>query len=431
MLKELYGGIFLNTRDIARSSYIWNTLSALLFALQSAVMMMVIMRTNGPNEAGVFSIAYAVASMMIFIGEFGVRKYQASDVQEECSFSDYYSFRLLSCGAMILACVGYGVYGLVLLGYSWSKFTILLLVCAVRLVEAFNDVFFGRFQQMHRLDVAAKTNSFRILLGMVCYGIALVVTRNFLLSTCIWVAAVLVGLAGSSLLVAPQFCKIQIHFRKEKIRKIFWECLPLFIATFLLLYIGNAPKYAIDASLSDEHQATYNIIFMPVFVIGMLANLIFNPILVDLADAWEECRFKWFKHAVRRQVGIITGLTALAVAVALTIGCPVLGLLFHADVSDQKPGLVILMIGGGMLALVNLITVVATIIRAQKHLVIGYILVSIAAFLFSPGFVQRYQLMGASVLYTALLTILAVLFMVILIHCIRKGIRKKEEAETQ
>lgn len=78
------------------------------------------------------------------------------------------------------------------------------------------------------------------------------------------------------------------------------------------------------------------------------------------------------------------------------------------------------MIGGGMLALVNFYAVVVTVIRSQQLLTIGYIAVSAIAFLMSGKFVQGYGLMGAAVLYSVLMTLLAVAFAVILFISIRK-----------
>ena len=79
-------------------------------------------------------------------------------------------------------------------------------------------------------------------------------------------------------------------FSGEKTKMLMIEGFPIFVSLFLNVYIGNAPKYAIDACLTEEIQAYYNFIFMPVFAIGMFANFIFNPILVKLAHRWDENR---------------------------------------------------------------------------------------------------------------------------------------------
>lgn len=418
-----YKKIFVKTNNIERSSYVWNTIAGLVFAMQSAVMLMIITRTNSIDDAGIFSIAYAIASLMSFIGEFGVRKYQASDVNEDYSFTDYYSFRMASCGAMLVVSILYAGFGLVFGNYSLNKFAIIMMVCLIKLVEAFVDVFYGRFQQKWRLDIGAKTNSFRMLVGMAACTVSLIITHNLLISLIAWFACSVIAMFMSTILVAGEYCTFKIHFRKEAVKKIFLQCLPLFIGAFLLIYIGNAPKYAIDSCLSEADQARFNFIFMPVFVIGMLANFVFNPVLVKMADEWDKGNYKEFGKMVRKQTLVIGGITLLAVAVALTIGCPILGLLYAIDLSPDKAELCILMIGGGMLALVNFFAVVVTVIRYQNRLTIGYIIAAVLAKIMSRFFVSNYGIMGASILYAVLMTILTLAFLIILIISVRDGKR--------
>ncbi len=416
-----YKDLLLNSKDIERSSYIWNAAAGLLFAMQSAFMLIIITRTNGLDDAGVFSIAYAIAGLMSYIGEFGVRKYQVSDVHEQNCFSDYFTFRLFSCSAMILSCFGYAMYGVLLLDYSWNKFLVIMMIGVVKLVEGFVDVFHGRFQQKDRLDVAAKADSARICFGVIACTAALIITRDLLISCTVWAVSVIFGMCVTTLLVSPQFGRARAVFHLPALKRIFLECLPLFIGAFLLLYVGNAPKYAIDTCMTETDQACYNFIFMPVFVVGMLANFIFNPVLVRMSIEWDRGHFTTVRNMILKQIGVIAGLTALAVAVALTIGCPVLGLMYNADLSGLKAELCILMIGGGMLALVNFFTVVVTVIRKQKHLIVGYLLTAVCAWFTADIAVGRSGLTGASVLYTALMTLLSAVFAVILIICFRRA----------
>ena len=389
-----------------------------MYALQSAVVLIVITRTVSLEAAGIFSIAYAVASLMYYIGEYGVRRYQVSDINEDMSFTDYHSHRIISCTLMMVASLLYIAYGIFSQGYSYFKAYIVLMICLTKVSEAYSEVYFGRFQQQGRLDVSAKTNFYRISLGVVACIISLVITKDLAVSMTVWFVFSIIALLTSSVLVYKNFGEIRLKFRAKKILRIFKDCAPLFAGYFLLLYVGNAPKYAIDACMSDVDQACYNFIFMPVFAIGMFANFIFNPILVDLAHRWDENKIKDFRYIVVRQIGVIGAITLLAIAVALTIGTPVLGILFNADLSDYKIDLAILMIGGGMLALVNFFAVVITVMRYQKHLTTGYVVLAIIAFLLSNRAVGSYGIRGATVLYTILMMLLAVIFAAMLFHFI-------------
>lgn len=424
---EAYRQLFLKTKNVERSSYFWNMVAGLLFACQSAVMLMVINRTNGMVDAGVFSIAYAIASLMSFIGEWGVRKYQVSDVEEEVSFGEYYALRLLTCGAMLAAGFLYAGYGLVFGGYSTRKFIIIMMVIGVKLIESYTDVFYGMFQQHRRLDVGAKTNSIRITAGMVACMISLVITHDLLISVIVWLAVSLAVMFATTIAAAAGFVRIRAEFHMGPIRRVAVACLPLFIGSFLLIYIGNAGKYAIDAHMDEVAQAQYNFIFMPVFVVNMLANFVFNPVMVAMTDQWNDANYGRFRHMLLKQCAVIGGITGFAVLVALTIGCPVLGILFGADLSDFKAELVLLMIGSGMLALVNFFTVVVTIIRYQRFLTAGYVGVSVMAWLLSGFFVKNYGIMGAAILYTVLMSLLAAVFLVTMIVCIRAGKKEKDQ----
>ena len=424
IMKTRFKKLFLNTKDVDRSSYIWNAVYGIVFAMQSAVLLLVITRTNGLEDAGVFSIAYAIATLMSFIADFGIRKYQVSDVEERFFFEDYLSSRILTCAAMMLACLAAAGYGMIFNNYSMSKFMIIMIMGLIKLVESFADVFFGRYQQKGRLDVAAKTNSFRILFGMAGCSVALIITQDLLISCVVWLLSSAVGFCMSILLVAPEFCSIRIRFRRTAQWGIIKECFPLFIGSFLLIYLGNASKYAIDAYMDDASQACYNFIYMPVFSIGLLANFVFNPVLVRMTESWTEKRYKDFFGIFRKQHGVIGALTALAILVALTIGCPVLGWLYHADLSPYRLELAILMLGGGLLAMVNFYTIVITVIRCQKYLSGGYILVALIAWFLSGKLVQGYGIMGAAVLYTVLMAMLTVIFIGIFFICERME-RKK------
>ena len=412
--------LFIESNNITRDSYIWNTMSAMLFALQSAIVLLVITRTNGLDDAGVFSIAYAVGSLMYFIGEYGVRKYQVSDVNEEMSFTDYHSHRVVACVLAVIASAVYTAFYYKKGEYTGYKAYIVIMVCLVKTVEAYSEVYFGRYQQVGRLDVSAKTNLYRTFIGMAAFMIALVITHDMALSMTVWLVAVILAFLTSSLAVMKDFATLEFRFDWKKILKIFYDCFPLFAGFFMLLYASNAPKYAIDACMTDTDQACYNFIFMPVFAIGLFANFIFNPILVDLAHKWEDSEIRGFTKIVVRQIFVILAITLLAIGVALTIGCPVLGIMYNADLSPYRIDLAILMIGGGMLALVNFFAVVITVMRYQKHLTAGYILLAILAGILANRVVAAYGIRGATVLYTIPMGLLAAVFAVMTFHFIGK-----------
>ena len=96
------------------------------------------------------------------------------------------------------------------LGFLVAGGLIILIVCFEKALEAYCDVFFARFQQQGRLDVAAKASTYRIVLPMVICLACLIVTHNMLLSMAVWLVLTVLAMLTSFILVAPEFGRIEI-----------------------------------------------------------------------------------------------------------------------------------------------------------------------------------------------------------------------------
>ena len=416
------------TNNIKRSAYVWNALNAMLSACECPVALMFITRISGMNDAGVFSIAFAVASLMLYIGLYGLRRFQASDLNEEFKFADYNGMRFITCGVMMLACFGYCVYGRAFNGYSFEKAAVMLLVCVLKLVQAYTDVVHGNMQQKGRLDVAAKSSAVRYVLEVVAIVVTMIITKNLLMSVAVSAVVSIVVMMLTTMAAGRKYCDTYVpRFGAAEIKSLTIDGFPLFASLFLNMYICNAPKYAIDKYLTEEIQAAYNLIFMPAFMVMLLSNFIFNPIVKSYAELWlsdsaEQHKELWKK--IRAQMLFVLGLTVLGLAVAATIGIPVLSLIFGTDLSDYKTELCIVMIGGGALGYANYFSTVITIIREQKSMIACYGIAAIFAYVLSGILVKSQGIFGAAVMYAIIMTVLAVLLGVITLWKLNKNLKK-------
>lgn len=409
------------TNNVMKSSYFWNASNAVVLAMQSPIIMMVMTRTNGVEAAGVFSIALAIANLMLFLGQYGLRKYQSSDINEDFKFSEYHAVRIFTVAIMIIGCLGYCFYGLLFKNYSWEKFTIIFLVCLLKAIQAYTDVIHGRMQQVGRLDVAGKAATIRYSLELVIYIAVLIVTHNQIYAIILCLLVSLIVFALTSLNASRRYVDtMKPSINREVFRKLMIEGFPLFVSMFLNMYLSNAPKYAIDTFLTDDIQAIYNMIFMPTYVIQLVTQFIFNPILVTYADLWNAKKKEKLQRMLkihRTQCLIIIGLIILALLVSLTIAMPILSWFFGVNLNGYKMELCVIMIGGGMLAFATYYSTVIAVIRIQKSLLICYGLAAVAAKAFSGVFVKTYGVMGAAIIYSLIMTLLALaLYLVVKIR---------------
>ena len=394
-----------------KEAYIWNTAGSMLSAFQSVIMLMVLTRVCDLETAGIFTIAYASANLFLNVGNYGMRNYQASDVKPKYAFSIYVRSRIVTGAAMLACSTVYLMWSTISIGYGWYKVAVIFCLTLFKLVDSVEDVTDANYQQHGRLDVGGKLQTVRLASTLAIFCIAAVLTCDLLVplvSATMWSLSVYI--VGASIIRKkfglPAWDSGEGPMESQNARSLLRECFPLFLA-FLLFYIGNAPKYAIDANLDDASQAIYGFIAMPVFVVGLLAQFIYMPIIEPLGRQWSSGDACGFRKVIFKQVGCIVILTIICVAGAAALGAPVLGMLYNTDLQPYVTELLVLVTGGGFLAVTSLMTMGITIMREQRHLTVGYVVVAIGALLLSPIAVCSGGISGASWIYLAMMIALA------------------------
>ena len=396
-----------------RSAYRWNTVAGLLNAVQSVIVLMAVTRVCDAAAAGVFTLAYANANLFLNVGKFGMRSFQASDRRGQFAWRDYRASRAATTLAMLAAGGAYLAYLAVTNGYAPDKTAVLAVFYLYETVAAVEDVYHGNFQQHDRLDVGARLFALRIGSTIVVLCAGIVLTRSLL-----------AGSAAATLYTAAFLAAALLFARKRHglpvggaggrrgeggVLKLLKTCLPLCVAGFLLFYIGNAPRYAIDSLMGDVSQAYYGYIAMPVFVVSLLASFIYNPMIASLADQWGRGEVRAFSLRFGKVTLAIVALTAACDLAALLAGVPVLDFLYRADTAPYLGDLVVLVTGGGFLAIASLAVLGITIIRFQRVLVPVYAVMAVVAWALSNFAVAGFGIDGAAWAYFASMAALSVL----------------------
>lgn len=412
------------SRNIKKDSFVWNMSGSMIMAFQSVIMLMILTRTVGIVEAGVFTIAYANANLFLNIGKYGMRNFQVSDAKNQFCFSEYLVSRMFTVSLMIVFSFLYTYVSAIKNDYNSEKVIVILLMCIFKVADAIEDVYIGYFQHQNRLDIPSKAMTLRLIITIAIFGILLIIGCS--LSFSLLIACVITYVClGIFIFLSSDY----IRFTKLKVKNVYFllvACFSLFASNFLSFYIGNAPKYAIDSVLNDELQACYGFIAMPVFVVGLLNGFIFNPVIYKMTVYWKKRDYKKFMKRLWIQVLIVVAISLCCVIGAYLLGIPVLSILYNTELKPYKKELIILMVGGGMLGLSGLFTTIITIVRYQKCLGWIYAVFAVLAFIFSPIMVRKYSITGAAIIYLALMTGLCIGLFVITLFGIMKG--KKDSA---
>lgn len=402
----------LSEQPKGKTIYFWNILGSACNACVSVFLLALAARLLGSEESDIFSIAWAIVQLTLTIGTFQVRLYQATDVAGKYSFRQYFIFRMFTVLAMIAVTAGYIFY----YGYIGYKAAVILALCVYKAGEAVSDVYQGWFQQKERLDLAGKALSFRVVLSLLFFAAVLKLRENLLLACA--------SMAGVSIL-----CLVVFELRymerggvkdrtsaasKERgwMIKLAAICFPLFLNSYLVMSIFNAPKMAIDhaiagGSMTAGAQTVYGILFMPASVINLI-YIVFRPVITKMAIAWNENHMGKYLKLIR---GVMLKLTAFSIVVlagGYILGIPVLSFVYGINLAGYRRALLILLLAGGLNTFVNVLDNSLTVIRKQHLLVLAYIITWFFAQWVSRILVGRAGVDGAAL---AFLLSMAVLFL--------------------
>jgi len=285
--------------------------------------------------------------------------------------------------------------------------------------DAYEDVYYGEYQRRGRLDIGAKALSVRAIFNMVLMSVLIIATRDILVTmivTTVVTTVVMLLLIRATKTYAEDSCSAAdaIAGREsgstKHVREILATTFPLMVISLLTMYISAAPRNSIDRYMTDEVQAVYGYIAMPIFVIGLAASFVFNPIYNRLSHLYYDGELRRFVLLIVRQLLVIAGITLICIAGAWLIGIPVLSVMYNTDLSEYKTDLLLILVGGAFLAAAAMLGSVITIFRYQKYSMAGDVVVAVTASFVCDVAVSSYGIRGAVVIYILLEALLCVIF---------------------
>ena len=393
--------------------YFWNLLGNLAFAGSSVLFTLIVTRMTSPMEADSFSLAYGIAAILVVVGMFQVRSYQGTDVHYRHSFTSYSIARGLSLLLMVAVFFPYlFISGIDL--HESSKITIIALYVLFRMCEAISDVFQGMFQRHERLDIAGKSMTIRYSFSTILLLVFLLVTKSLTQSLLYLVLLNFIFVFSYDYVKSKEFESIDFSVKNLKSNlfdaiAILKNCIPLFISGFLLAYIFNEPRIAIDSEIRLGHfiagtQRDYNILFMPVFFMSLFI-LILRPLTTQLAILWKNKDLKKFDAIIKKLFVIFLGVGLILSVLAYLIGTPILSLVFGLPLYQHSSTLAILVFSGILYSLGIVFGDVMTVIRKQTYLLPIYLFMFITSKLTNDYLVHRLGLLGASLSFLIVMSV--------------------------
>ena len=394
-------------RKLFLKNFIWNSLGTGINSFNSLFFLIIVTRVNDIQTAGIFSIAYATATILYTLAMYSGRLCQVTDIKNKITDKDYIVNRTLTCIIMLIGAAGF----LLIQQYSGFKTTIFALLAIFKGIEAFSDILYGVMQKNDILYKSGQSLSLKGFVGIAAFLIVDLVTRDLRWACfAVIVVNVLVLVIFDYLMITRKLIDIKVKVDFGNVLSIFKSEFFVFVNSFAGIYILNAPKYAIDNFLTDDIQAIYGYIMMPATVMTLFTQFIVMPFLGKLKEMYEQKQLKEIEKVTLKIKLIVIAFGGFAVLCAYLIGPEFLGLVYGLDLTAYRMNLCVI-IGSYIFYAISYIQFVI------------YVASMVIAYIGSTVLVQNFGINGATFSCTTTLAIQFILYTIatkVIMHKVRK-----------
>ena len=170
------------------------------------------------------------------------------------------------------------------------------------------------------------------------------------------------------------------------------------------------PKFMMEGPLSYDNQLYFNVLYFPAQGILLTASLIYKPLLLRLAAAWENPDGRRTFNIIMMAVfGAIVAITAFNLIVMNWIGVPIMSVLYNTDFEQFRVLMNLMIVAGGITAAIDFIYQIITVQRRQNSVVKLYLITFAFSTVASFVLINSIGLMGAVITYLAEMCLLLVL----------------------
>jgi O-antigen/teichoic acid export membrane protein len=319
-----------------RVNFSWTLVGNVVYAACQWGMLVVLAKLGAPEMLGQFALGLAISTPVIMLANLQLRAIQATDARREYQFGDYLALRLVLVGLALLAIAGIAAGS----GYQQQTFLVILAVGGARAIESLSDICYGLLQQHERLDRVARSMMLRgglalgaLTVGMLLTGSVLVGTLGVALA---W-AVVLVGydlrssraVAESQPTPSAPAAGMRPRWHVPTLLRLARLAAPLGVAMMLLAVNASIPRYLVGHMLGEQALG----IFAAVAYIERAGTTVVSALgqsaSPHLARAYANANSAAFRVLLGKLVLVGCGVGVGGVLVAVTIGEPLLALLYQ------------------------------------------------------------------------------------------------------
>lgn len=397
-----------------RKNFSWTFVGNVVYAACQWGILVVLAKLGTPEMVGQFALGLAITAPVMMFSMLQLRGVQATDAKREYQFGDYLALRLITT-ALALAVIA----GIVAVsGYKRETALVILIVGAMKGVDALSDVYYGLWQQNERMDGIAQALMLNGVLSTAALTAIMAATHNIVLATLGTatgsVGALVFTLAKNRRLALAAGPAARPNWNTWLLWRLTRLALPLGVVMLLISLNSNIPRYFIQHYLGEAQLGIFAAIGYIMVAGSTVVAALGQSASPRLARHFAEGQSGAFRRLVGRLMAVGAALGAAGLIVALAGGRPLLVLLYRAEYAASVSVFIWLAVGAGVGYVASFLGYALTAARYFAVQAPLFAVVAAATGLAAWILVPRFGLVGAawSVIIGCLVNLLGIGIMV-------------------
>ena len=322
---------------------LYNTVGNVVSLFVQWLIMMIIPRITNFSEAGVFTVAVSICSMLNIVAMFSMREIHVADQNQCYKDNDFRILRILSVSLSFILVIPISV----MFDYSMKQIAVLVAYLVYRNLINYAFYYSASLQIHDRLERVGKDMIIEGLLSFVSFMVSYLITKDLILST-----AMMAVIGGGIFLVLEHCayrkyvngCKPGETVEKETIIELICIGLPFLITVIVPTIIAAIPKLLLQNMYSDAMAGIFGTLSAPTIVIPTVVTSVFAPFIIHFSNLALRNDMKQIRVDFTKVLSCLLLLGIVAVIVCLLLQEPIFVLLYGEEIRDYTGYFVVMVV---------------------------------------------------------------------------------------
>ncbi|MEK8211584.1 MULTISPECIES: lipopolysaccharide biosynthesis protein [unclassified Paenibacillus] len=389
-------------------NFSWLFTGNLIYSLSQWGMVVLLAKLGSPAMVGQYVLALSITAPVILFANFQLRDFQATDANNQYSFQQYLTLRLLSMTAVFLLILAVTAF----IPLSLNTLLVVWFVCAAKMVESVSDIYFGLFQRNEKMEYVGKSMILKGLSSVLVLGISVYLTQSIaagaLALALAWLGILLFydmknGAAVLGIRVAARtangrlssFRSVLGRGERATLKGLLLLVLPLGITAALDFLNSSIPRYFLQHIGGEEALGYYSAIAYIMMAGGTFVNAMTQASSPRLSRYFRD-NLQGFKRLLLQIMGLCLLLGLAGLSAAYFMGEFLLSLLYSSDYAAYNNVFIIIMLASTIWYMTGCLSAALTVSRYIKLQIPVFLLTCITVLAGSILLIPGYGAAGAA-----------------------------------